>query len=200
MFNRQAFNRGRFNRNFGNVNVVLLHGDADIVMAADARLNVTMPLSGQADILLDMVGWLNYAANFDGMADICMDTVGTMIRARPFAGTADIVVLAEGMLVRAKHFGGDSVIVLAVSGAGFNTFRYETISLTRPGFLFRPGDEIIIDMDNMTVTMNGQNIMRFVDRESEFFEFNPGNNEVTFETTTASGRVDMRVLWKDAWV
>jgi hypothetical protein len=54
-------------------------------------------------------------------------------------------------------------------------------------------------MDAMTVTMNGQNIMRFVDRESEFFEFNPGNNEVTFETTTANGRVDMRVLWKDRW-
>lgn len=199
MFNRQAFNRGKFNRNSGNVNVVLLHGDCDIVLAADGRLNATMPLSGQADIVLATDGPMNMAAAFDGMADIVLAADATVTRARPFDGVADIVIFADGQLVRAKHLSGASVIALGMSSAGFNTFGYETISLTRPGFIFRPGDEIIIDMENMTVTMNGQNIMRFVDRESEFFEFNPGNNEVTFETTTAAGRVDMRVLWKDRW-
>ena len=200
MFNRQPFNRGKFNRSALNANSVLLYGDIELGVEAKAeRMNATRGYKGNIDIALNATGKLNYSANLKGVADLSIEAGGQFRRVRSFDGTVEIGIAASGNIVRARHLQGEAVIALTITNEGFNTFRYETISLTRPGFLFRPGDELIIDMDNMTVTQNGQNVMRFVDRESEFFLFNPGNNEVTYQSTAQAGRVDLRILWKDAF-
>ena len=202
MFNKQPFNRGKFNRSVNNANSVLFYGDFEIGLCADVdRVNAALAFSGDCDITLTADAQINYAASLEGNADIQLAMDGRLTRARLFEGNMDIVLSTEGRIVRARHFKGGAVIVLAASMTeAFNTFRYEIISLTQPGFIFRPGDELMIDMDNMTVTLNGQNVMRFVDRESEFFLFNPGNNEVTYTSTTTAGRVDIRLLWKDAFL
>ena len=200
MFNRQPFNRGMFNRSI-NSNSVLLYGDADIVIGGEAdAMGAARGFMGDADISIGATGYINYSANFYGDATLLFGSDGGMTRARPLEGNADIVLSTMGGIVRARHLQGDAVIALTGTGEGFNTFRYEVISLTRPGFLFGVGDELVIDMENMTVTLNGQNVMKHLDRESEFFSLNPGNNEITFESTETGGRVDIRILWKDAWI
>ena len=200
MFNRQGFNRGKFNRSSTSKKTVILHGHIDLgLKLAPGDINATRCFNGHADILLNTQGQINFTANLGGVINLQASAHGTLIRGRLLEGCANIAVSAHGRIVRIQHLQGNAILALTLASRGFNTFTYETISLTRPGFLFRVGDEIIIDMENMTVTQNGQNAMRFLDRESDFFEFNPGENEVTFETTTPRGQVDMRILWKDRW-
>jgi phage-related protein len=100
-------------------------------------------------------------------------------------------------MLRGRTSAGSIPMALTFIGEGFNNFITEFIYLS--GLQFRPGDEIIIDTTSMTVTNNGQNIMRFVHRDSEFFLLNPGNNEISYQTAATSS-VNMRILWKDAWL
>jgi len=200
MFNRQLFNRGRFSRPLNSANSIVFTGTVDLGVEAEAeKINVTLAFNGHADITLELAGQMNYAVSFDGNADLQLNTDGNLIRARNFEGHTDIAMTADGNLIRGRVFHGNALITLTLASTeGFNTFRYEHVHL--PGLLVRPGDELIIDMENMTVTLNGQNVMRFLHRNSEFFTLNPGNNEITYESTVTNGRVDMRVLWKDAWL
>ena len=200
MFNRKPFNRGKFNRATTAANSVLLYGSMGMELEAAGKLNAINALEGDAALLVTATGKLSYTANLKGYADILLTAGGQFIRSRAVEGNADIGFTVEGNLIRYRNFEGDALLTVTASSEGFNTFRYEIISISRPGFNFRAGDELIIDMENMTVTMNGHNIMRFVDRESEFFNLNPGNNELTYESTITAGRVDLRILWKDAWV
>ena len=200
MFNRQPFNRGRFNRSIIAVNSVHLFGNMSLELEAAGKLNVTNTFKGNAALELSATGKVSYSANLKGHAELFLFADGQVIRARPLEGKADLSMSVEGNIIRYRNFSGDALMELSASSEGFNTFRYEVISFTRPGFMFRQGDELIIDMENMTATLNGQNVMPFLDRESEFFRLNPGNNEITFETTVPAGRVDLRILWKDAWV
>jgi len=201
VFNRQPFNRGRFNRSIDNANSVLLYGDIDIALGLQAdKMNAARGYKGDAEIKLTSSGKMNYSAKLKGNIDLGLEAESSFIRSRNFNGDIEITVNTKGNIIRARHLQGKAIIALSVTSEGFNTFRYETISLTRPGFLFRPGDELIIDMEAMTVTQNGQNVMLFVDRESDFFLFNPGNNEVTYTSTVQAGRVDIRILWKDAFL
>jgi len=198
MFNRQPFNRGKFNRSVNVANSVFLYGEIDLELGAAGKLNASNTFKGNAALSLTTTGKATYSANLKGDMELFLFTDGQVTRLRPFEGNADISIAAEGKIVRARIIGGDALLSLTVGNEGFNTFRYEIISL--PGLLIGQGDELIIDMENMTITLNGQNAMRYLSRDSEFFRLNPGNNEITYHSTVTAGRVDLRILWKDAWV
>jgi len=200
MFNRQPFNRGKFNRSTVAASSVLLYGEISLELEAAGKVNVSNTFEGNAALELTATGKVTYSANLEGHTDIILIADGQVIRSRAIEGNADIGIIVAGNIVRYRNLDGDALLTITASSEGFNTFRYEMISISRPGFLFRVGDEIIIDMENMNVIQNGQNIMRFVDRESEFFNLNPGNNEITYESMVTAGRVDLRILWKDAWL
>ena len=198
MFNRQPFNRGRFNRTISSVNSVFLYGGATLKVEAAGNINAVKSFKGSAALNLIVTGKVNYSASLKGYADLFLYADGALIRAHNLEGYAPLALSAEGNIIRYRNLSGDMLLILALNNEGFNTFQYEQISL--PGLLIRAGDELIIDTDNQTVTLNGQNVMRFVDRYSEFFRFRPGTNEVTYESAGEGSRADIRILWKDAWL
>lgn len=59
------------------------------------------------------------------------------------------------------------------------------------------GDELIIDTEHMTVTLNGANIIDRVSDDSAFFKLQPGR-----ERYYRRGRhdADVKILWKDRWL
>ena len=59
------------------------------------------------------------------------------------------------------------------------------------------GDELIIDTEHMTVTLNGVNIVDRVSDDSAFFKLQPGENDIIVEGGTTA---DVKVLWKDRWL
>ena len=59
------------------------------------------------------------------------------------------------------------------------------------------GDELIIDTEHMTVTLNGVNIVDRVSDSSVFFKLMSGVNDIIVEGGTTA---DIRILWKDRWL
>lgn len=67
------------------------------------------------------------------------------------------------------------------------------------GLVLRPGQEVEIDMCNLTVTVNGENAMHLMSPDGDFFDFLIGNNEIDIEATGA-GTVSVDTYWKDRWL
>ena len=64
----------------------------------------------------------------------------------------------------------------------------------------RTCDELVIDTCEMTVSVNGQNMMKFVSNDSEFFSLLPGDNEIIYTDGVTTRKVSIDILWKDRWV
>jgi len=179
--------------------IAALEGNADIELAATSRLTVVNVLHGSAETSLVSVGELNRRKILLGNSDIILDIDVPLNINIPYEGN-----IAKGLTIAVDFLGirqslrGTAHIVLATLNEGFNIWRYEHIHL--PNLVIGVGGELIIDTDNMTITMNGQNVMRFLSRDSEFFLLNPATNELTFTSGNANNRADIRVLWRDAWL
>jgi len=200
MFNRQPFNRGKFNRTISSTKSVLLHGNIGIQLKAAGQINATKAFDGEAALNLSTMGKLTYSANFIGSVGLFLCADGALVRTQNMEGHAATSLVADGVIIRAQNISGSTLLMLtAASRTGFNTFRYEQIYL--PNLVIRQGDELVIDTDSMTVTLNGQSVMRFLSRDSEFFLLNPSDNEITYEAAGGNNsEAEIRILWKDAWL
>ena len=192
-FNRMGFNRGKFNASAHK------RSNANITMSAAGDLTAARSFGGDAEIVLNTEsGALNTSSTFKGDAEITLLADGDMNAARSFNGAADIILSALGHMNLIHALDGAAFIVLETTSQEFNTFRVEYIEL--PNMNFRTGDELIIDTDAKTITLNGVNIMRYLSRTSEFFNFNPRENEIEYLSSNPNDRVEIRILWKDAWL
>ena len=183
-----------------NINVVTaIWGDANIGLETEGRLNAVLLYSGGADILLNSaVDKINIAKSIQGSADILLTAAGRIAAAIPFQGDAAILLSSAGRLNRVFGLQGRANILLVVENEGFNIFRYEHIHL--PTLSIPVGGELIIDTDDMTITLNGQNVMRHLSRDSEFFLLNPATNEIVYTSGNQNNRANINILWKDAWL
>jgi len=192
-FNRMGFNRGKFNASAHK------RSNASISMAAAGILTAARSFDGEAEIIMNTEsGALNTSSTFGGEAEIDLITDGNMNATRTFRGAANIVVQAIGRMNMIHDFDGAAFITLETTSQEFNTFRIEYIEL--PNLTLEAGDELIIDTDRKTITLNGVNIMRYLSRASEFFNFNPRENEIEYLSSNPNDQVEIRILWKDAWL
>ena len=60
------------------------------------------------------------------------------------------------------------------------------------GQSFAGGNQLIIDCDNELVTLNGNNIMKKVTIQSDFFALKPGKNVIT---STRAGTIEFDEVW-----
>ena len=60
------------------------------------------------------------------------------------------------------------------------------------GQSFAGGNQLIIDCDNELVTLNGNNIMKKVTIQSDFFALKPGKNVIT---STRAGTIEFNEVW-----
>jgi hypothetical protein len=175
MFNFMRFNLGKFNLDFVDD---ALRGTARLNLSATATMNVVRGFTGYAPVTLITIGNINAASTFEGNVNILMG--------------------ATGVINAYFYLYGELDLLLGVQSEGFNTFHYAIIHL--PDLVMPLNGLLFIDTDNMTITLNGQNVMRYLSRDSEFFMFSPTINEVTFESGNQDNRADIRILWKDAWL
>jgi len=66
--------------------------------------------------------------------------------------------------------------------------------------ILKPGEELIINTIDMTVTLNGQNAMQYFTNESEFFNLLAGLNTLIYSDSNASRTILFDVIWKDRWL
>ena len=100
-----------------------------------------------------------------------------------------------GDYIRTRFFAAVAEAVTTASGTGVSTYGQEV--LTVAGVNMVAGDELIIDTEHMTVTLNGVNIVDRVSDASVFFKLMSGVNDLIVEGGTTA---DIKILWKDRWL
>lgn len=63
---------------------------------------------------------------------------------------------------------------------------------------FKQGDRIIIDANNLKMTLNGQNALHMM--EGDFFDLNTGPNELTYTDDQTGRTVLIRLTYRDKFV
>lgn len=177
MFNRQPFNRGKFNVNTTGESSSFF-GDLTFNLNISAKLTVVK--------------------SFVGTVDILIKTNGTMIKQRSLIGNVAIKLGLDGQISRTKTITGDIDINLDLVSQNITTS--DVNSMRFPKLVLVPGDELVIDTGEMTITLNGQNASRYFSSTSEFFSINPGENIIIYENGNQLSEADIRILWRDSFL
>lgn len=61
-----------------------------------------------------------------------------------------------------------------------------------------PGDELLIDMKNRTITLNGSSVLGYRTDDSSWFGLKVGVNKITYNTDTADDTGQATVKWQNA--
>lgn len=177
MFNRQPFNRGKFNTPsssaIGNSGLALIFMKANSVpvhriINASGISNISMKDNANGTII-----------KYDnGLSAILSDGHGEGTKVFIIeGGTSDIRIETAANQILA----GESVISLE-------------------GIILKPGDELIINTCDMTVTLNGQNAMEYFSDDSEFFNLLNGINTIIYNDGNDERDVSFDIIWKDRWL
>jgi hypothetical protein len=174
MYNRTHYNRQSYNRK--SRSEFEWTGTATAESRASGSLLIERHLAGN-------------------VAEAVAEAFGEIIRRHLFEGFAEAASEAAGALVRVRFFSGTAVAEANASGAGVATYGQEVMTIL--GVNMVPGDELVIDTEHMTVTLNGENIIDRVSDDAVFFKLMSGINDITVEGGTTA---DVRIVWKDRWL
>lgn len=177
MFNRQPYNRGKFNAPLtvtsSNSGIALLKLGTipvDVQRTISASGQASMKLSGLSDGAI-----VRYAAGS------CLFTLGSFAN-----GTKVFIVEAEDatlvMLTQAVH-----------QLSGEHVMRFEDLVLC-------PGDELVINTCDLTVTLNGLNAMEYFAADSEFITLLNGKNIIEYNDESGTRNISFDIIWKDRWL
>lgn len=173
MFNRSAYNRTSFNRSSSIVFEWLATANAET--DASAAVKIIRYLNGSVEAIAAASGAVIRVVLPSGIAQAQTDSTGDYIRTLFFEALAEAVASA--------------------SATGVST--YGSVTMSFPGLTMTAGDELVIDTEHMTITLNGANVIDLLSDESVFFKLMPGENDIIVEGGTTA---DIKVLWKDRWL
>lgn len=174
MYNRAAYNRTQYNR----------------------KSLFTFEWTATASAESGSGGTLLVTRYLTGAAEAASASAGVVIRLLLLTGTAEAAsAAASGYIRRTVFFSADATAEANASGTGVSTYGQEV--LTIEGVNMVAGDELVIDTEHMTITLNGANIVDRVSDASVFFKLMSGVNDITIEGGTTA---DIRILWKDRWL
>lgn len=178
MFNRQPFNRGKFNvpssTSSGN------SGLGQMTMSVmPVLVEKLISANGTSSMLMKEITDGTNNKFSQGISNMILDTKGI--------GTKEFIVSSETSNMKMATEGSQSL-------AGESIIMLEGINL-------QPGDEIIINSCDMTITVNGQNAMEYFSSESEFFNLLNGLNKLIYSDKNNGDReMSFDVIWKDKWL
>jgi hypothetical protein len=162
----------------------------------------------------------NTAANVPGAAASLLLRIGAGIRVehiKPVTGIGALVLRTGCKAVQIKRTGALSRLNLGTSGrlvkrvpasmrAVFDLgtkmihYAYGTEEIAFDGLVLHTGDELVIDTDLMTVTLNGVNIARYVSMNSKFIKLLAGANTLVWQDKCVTRTANIRVEWKPRWL
>lgn len=174
MYNRIAFNRAGYNR--ADIGEFIWSAEAFGQSGATAYIAVTRRLSGSASA----VGNGN----------------GDLVRIFATQGEISAESAATGRIVCIRSFNSEVGAVGYAKATGLVSYGTEILAFSNE-LILQPGDELIIDTDAMTVTLNGENAVAYVTDNSIFFKLAPGDSMLNF---AGGEQADIRILWKDRWL
>jgi len=177
MFNRQPFNRGKFN--VSNAQSSGSNGIALMIMGVKPTLvEKVISAKGITNMLLQANSNATKVKYNKGITDMILEVAGE--------GTKVFIVSSDISDMTLETNANQTL-------AGEATIMLENINL-------KVGDELVINTCDMTVTVNGQNAMKFFDSESEFMSLLNGLNTIIYSDTNSNRKISLDVIWKDRWL
>ena len=181
--NRQPFNRSGFNRtaqsSSGSSGIAMLKMTATAVPHQD----INTPSSRSTLVMRGSVEGTK-VHRCDGSATLVM------------SGTAKGLVIKDG---------GTGLAEMKMSTFGDQLVQGEAIINLRDDqssvwLTLAPGDELIINTEEMTITINSRNGMQYFSMDSDFFKLLKGENKIVYSDASGSRDVLVDVIWKDRWL
>lgn len=197
MFNRQPFNRGRFNigkKSGGMTGLPIVVS----LTAENAEMYSAIHLIGDAEISLECLS-AELKSNML-TAEPCNIRLtsedGFLIKNVKLTAYSSSIYLSteDGFLQAYNILVGKSKIILT-GLADLDFWLSEFINLTN--VILAPGKTLVIDTEKMTINIDGTNIMSKLSNDSIFFDLRPGENLITY---TGSKPAELRILWKDRYL
>lgn len=177
MFNRQPYNRGRFNRAPGQTT-----GASGISLL---KLGVNT-----------VAAMRNIAAS--GMSNLSLkqQSIGTVVKYSVAAATLSLKATGKGI----KEFiVAANPVALSLKADASQTLSGEAF-INLESIVLAPGDELVINTCDMTITLNGENAMEYMTNTSEFFNLLTGSNTIEYTDGSEEREINIDVIWKDRWL
>lgn len=180
MLNTQKFNIGKFN--------ILAGGSASQASAAfiqDSAMTASAYLAYSALAIVNAEGVLNntdYSRTKQAQVG-AIDALSDM--------TAQYYIRVPLYPLAADALSGMTAQTAAVYGVDI---------MSLPDLVLKPGQELVIDTDNMTVTLDGRNAIHLLSDDSVFFFLAQGEDLVTYSDNGNSRNINLKVMWKDRWL
>ena len=178
MFNRQPLNRGKFN-------TPVINKGASISGQSLLRLNTNKITPQQ---VMSANGGSELSLNGSIISSVILQAKGTS------------TMFISSSIKPVKIINGrplESSLIMDTSGN--HILSGESI-IKLLGLVLKPGDELVIDTCEMTVTVNGINAMKYVSDDSDFFNLRTGDNQIVYTDGVSSRKISIDILWKDRWV
>lgn len=178
MFNRQPFNRAKFN--VSSTQSTGASGLAQMNLGSN-KVNATRVISASGLSTLSLKGSSDATINKYSdisKADLTMGHIATGTKVFIVPGNqADMIMGTYG----SQTLSGEQVIKME-------------------NMVLKPGDEMIINTCDMTVTINGQNAMKYLSGDSDFISLLNGLNTLIYTDNSSSRKASFNVIWKDRWL
>lgn len=177
MFNKQPYNRGKFN--------VSSSGASPVTGLAQLNIGTTPTISGK-EIYQTVLAPIK--SDSDAVSTLQLQDFGTSDLIMGTFANATIEILEVGIPARMQ------MTTSAMQSLG------DEESIHLDGLQLRPGQELVINTTDMTITVDGQNAMMYFDKYSNFFELLSGANFIEYRDEVGARKVIFDVLWKDRWL
>ena len=172
------FNVGKFN--VKNSEVASVNANSDLVLGSNLSKFLVDKYISEAEVSIEL----------DAKANLYIRIMG-------IESNADMEMESKALssnLVYASEATGD----MSIDAYGVGSLLGEDYVEIK-GLVLKPGQEVEIDMCNLTVTVNGENAMHLMSTDGDFFDFLIGDNDIEIEAVGANG-VQIDTYWKDKWL
>lgn len=172
------FNVGKFN--IKNSEVASVNANSDLILGSNLSKFLVDKYISEAEVSIEL----------DAKANLYIRIMG-------IESNADMEMESKALssnLVYASEATGD----MSIDAYGVGSLLGEDY-VEIAGLVLKPGQEVEIDMCNLTVTVNGENAMHLMSTDGDFFDFLIGDNDIEIEAVGANG-VQIDTYWKDKWL
>lgn len=177
-----------------------MRGDIDLLLVTSGKAVKAHSLSGGGEITISAAAHLNVIRTARGDARMSLTTSGKLVKMHTLKGKIDTAISTnDPALIRERRLECEAEhIAINVNGGNFYSYGYEYIKLSN--LVLKPNDELIINTGEMTVEINGQNVIQYFSNDGEFFSIKPGENIVVYENGNVNSKANIKILWKDAFL
>jgi hypothetical protein len=145
-------------------------------------------------------GWakLRYFTEAEQVARFGLETCGDAKQKIIAPSSLAALSLGGAGWLRLRYYAGGSTLLNLRADGRYRAQGFEELELQKLNV--PPGGELVIDTQEMTVTLNGVDVTKHFSPDSQFFKLKPGQNAVVYSDQNLSRTATITFVWRDLWL